>query len=146
MQGTLVEKHVLDTIDPAVIGERLSDARRARRMTQQEAAAELGVARTTLTAMENGTRRPRAAELLALARLYGRQVGDFVHPSREKSEPNFVIQFRAARGPADTLAADEREADTQRFGDFCRWYVELEEMLGAPLPRRYPESYRTTNA
>lgn len=141
-----MEAHVLDSIDPAVIGERLADARRARRMTQQQVAAELGVARTTLTAMENGTRRPRAAELLALARLYGRQVGDFVRPVREQGEPNFVVQFRAARGPADSLPADERDADTQRFEELCRWYVELEEMLGAPLPRRYPEPYATSNA
>jgi Zn-dependent peptidase ImmA (M78 family) len=31
--------------------------------------------------------------------------------------------------------------DIQRFEDLCRWYVELEVMLGAPLPRHYPPVY-----
>ena len=73
-----MDTHVLNTIDPTVIGERLADARRARRLTQQQAAEELGVARTTITAMEKGDRRPRASELVKLAQLYGRPVGDFV--------------------------------------------------------------------
>jgi transcriptional regulator with XRE-family HTH domain len=49
-----VDRHVLGTIDPTVIGERLADARRARRLTQQQAAEALGVARTTVTAIEQG--------------------------------------------------------------------------------------------
>ena len=46
------------SVDPAVIGERLAVARRARGLTQQQAAEALGVGRTTITAMEKGERRP----------------------------------------------------------------------------------------
>jgi Zn-dependent peptidase ImmA (M78 family)/transcriptional regulator with XRE-family HTH domain len=136
-----MDPHVLSTIDPAVIGERLADARRARRMTQQQAAEAIGLARTTITAIEKGDRRPRATELLTLARLYGQQVSDLVRPVREQPDVSFVVQFRSARGPASDIPDNERDADSQRFEELCRWYVELEEMVGAPLPRRYPEVY-----
>lgn len=138
------QQHVLESIDPEVIGQRLSDARRARRLTQQEAAEALDVARTTITAMEQGVRRPRASELVTLARLYGRQVGDLVRPVPNDQPPGFIVQFRGARGPSDTIEEHEQEADTQRFEDFCRWYVELENLVGAPLPRRHPDPYDIT--
>jgi len=137
--------NILDTIDPTVVGERLAEARRARRLTQQQAAESLGVARTTITAIEQGVRRPRAAELLTLARLYGRQVGDLVRPIREQPGPSFIVQFRAARGPASVIPNEERDADSQRFEEFCRWYVELEDLVGSPLPRRYPDIYDTSD-
>lgn len=135
------QQHVLESIDPEVIGQRLSDARRARRLTQQEAAVALGVARTTITAIEQGVRRPRASELVTLAGLYGRQVGDLVQPARKDQSPGFVVQFRSARGPSDVIDEEERDADMQRFEDLCRWYVDLEDLVGAPLPRRHPDPY-----
>ncbi len=139
-------KHILDTIDPVVIGERLTDARRARRMTQHDAAASLGVARTTIVAMEKGIRRPRAAELLHLAQLYGRQVSDFVRPQPRPVTDGFVIQFRSAAGPSTAVPDAEREADSRRFERLCRSYVELEALLGTPLPRRPPPTYDTSGA
>lgn len=135
------EPHVLDTIDPVVVGRRLAEVRKARGLTQQQAAEALGVARTTLTAIEQGIRPPRASELVTLARLYGRQVGDLVRPVAPRPEPSFVVQFRAARGPAADIPDAERDADSQRFEELVRWYVELERMLDAPLPRRYPDVY-----
>lgn len=88
---------------------------------------------------------PRASELVALAQLYGRQVGDFVRPEREGKAPNFVVQFRSAHGPSDIIEDGERDADSQRFEDLCRWYVDLEEALGTPLPHRYPAPYDVSN-
>lgn len=140
-----MNQHVLDSIDPRVIGQRLSDARRARRLTQQQAAEALGVARTTITAMEQGVRRPRASELVTLARLYGRQVGDLVRTGRGEQRPGFVVQLRNARGPSDVVPEEERDADIQRFEDLCRWYLELEQLLGAPLTRHYPDPYDVSN-
>lgn len=136
-----MDRHVLDTIDAVVIGERLAEARRSRNLTQQQAAEALGVARTTITAMEKGDRRPRAAELIALAQLYARPVGELVRPERPTPRPDFVVQFRAARGSGRQGHANEREAEIRRFEELCRWYVELEELHGAPLPRWYPGVY-----
>lgn len=136
-----MDRHILNTIDPLVIGERLADARRARHLTQQQAAEALGVARTTITAIEKGDRRPRAAELFALAQLYARPVGDFVRSEHPTPRPNFIVQFRAARGSGGRERTSDRDVDIRRFDDLCRWYVELEELLGAPIPRHYPGVY-----
>lgn len=135
-----MDTNVLATIDPVVLGERLADARRARGLTQWQASDELGVARTTITAMEKGVRRPRATELVALARLYGRTVGSLVTPPQSGS--GFLVQFRATRGSDGGSTA--RIDDIQRFEQWCRWYAELEEMTASPLPRRYPEPYDVT--
>lgn len=132
--------HVLDTIDPVVLGERLAEARRARGLTQLDVATELEVARTTITAIEKGDRRPRPGELVKLAQLYGRSVNQLVRAVSDQRRPNFAVQFRemARTSEPDSSA---RAADLQRFEDLCRWYVELEEQAGSPLPRRYPEPY-----
>lgn len=50
---------------------RLRGARRAARLSQEQAAAALGVARAVISAMENGKRRVTALELARLARAYG---------------------------------------------------------------------------
>ncbi len=134
------------SVDPAVIGDRLAVARRARGLTQQQAAEALGIGRTTITAMEKGERRPRAEELYALAQLYGRQIGDLVRSGSPGESPGFVVQFRAARRDESSANGSKREADIQRFEDFCRWYVELETLLAAPLARRYPEEYDIAGA
>lgn len=138
-----MDSSVLATIDPVLLGERLAEARRTRGLTQLQAAEELSVARTTLTAIEKGTRRPRATELVSLARLYGRRVGDLVTSPVTKG-PGFVVQFRAARGASGTREVATTE-DSLRFERWCDWYVELESLVGAPLPRRYPEPYNISD-
>jgi Zn-dependent peptidase ImmA (M78 family)/transcriptional regulator with XRE-family HTH domain len=132
-----------DSIDAAVIGDRLAAARKARGMTQQRAAEELQVARTTVVAMEKGKRRPKVAELVRLASLYGRPVGDFLRPSPMREPDGFIVQFRAARAPADSPINDQREADIRRFKDLCERYLDLEVLTGARLPSRYPEPHPT---
>lgn len=133
--------HVLDTIDPVGLGERLVAARKARGLTQQQAAAELGVARTTVVAMEKGDRRPRPAELVRLADIYGRKVGDLVRDNPIGRSDAFIVQFRTARAARHDGADDKRQSDIQTFKRLCDDYVELERLVEAPLPRRYPEPY-----
>ena len=64
-----MQNHVIDTIDPRVLGRRLQEARKARGFTQQDVADSLAVARTTITALEKGERRTRPDELIQMARL-----------------------------------------------------------------------------
>src|SRR5215207_7496399 len=94
--------------DVVIIGQRLADARRARGVTQQQAAEALGVARTTVTAMEQGVRRPRTSELLALSGLYGRQVGDFLRPLLSDDAESFVVHFRTSSDRDDAIPDQER--------------------------------------
>ena len=88
-----MDEDVLRSIDPQALGQRLRDGRTAKGLTQQDAADHLGVARTTITAIEKGQRRIRAVELVDLAAHYGRSVGEFLRQSEPL--PAFVVQLRA---------------------------------------------------
>ncbi|MBI4493421.1 MAG: ImmA/IrrE family metallo-endopeptidase [Chloroflexi bacterium] len=126
---------VLQSIDPRALGRRLQQARKARGRTQQEAADLLGVARTTLTAIEQGGRRIQPPELARLAGFYGRSVGEFLRPG----EPVEALaeQLRAALAPAASVEA-ELAPCTWELQRLCEDYLELEQLCGAPLLRQYP--------
>ena len=65
---------------PAELGERLRSARSGARLTKNSAAASIGMARTTLVAIEKGQRSIQARGALAFARLYGVSVGNLTSP------------------------------------------------------------------
>ncbi len=130
--------NTLDTINPRELGERLKRAREQRSLRQADAARIINVARTTLTAIEKGERRIKMDELIQLARAYGRQVSDFVRP-RPSISP-FQVQFR---GPARASKGDMQEIARAQaeFAELCQNYLELEEIMQAPLVRKYPSIY-----
>jgi Zn-dependent peptidase ImmA (M78 family)/DNA-binding XRE family transcriptional regulator len=137
-----MQQGILQSIDPALIGERIADARRERRLTQADLAEELGVARTTITAMEKGERRPRASELVKIARILDRSVRTLIQPVENDSSPAFAVQFRRSTAHhGDALVSDIRI-----FEQLCQWYLDLEELLAEPLPRRYPLVYDIAGA
>jgi Zn-dependent peptidase ImmA (M78 family)/DNA-binding XRE family transcriptional regulator len=125
----------LERLDPRELGRRLQEARKARGFTQQEAADHLGVARTTLTAIEKGERRIQPAELVRLAADYGRSVGEFLR--RGQPVEAFAVQLRAALAPGQTVE-DEVSSAVWEFQRLCEDYLELERIGAAPLARKYP--------
>jgi Zn-dependent peptidase ImmA (M78 family)/transcriptional regulator with XRE-family HTH domain len=125
----------LAAVDARRLGERLQQARKARRKTQQDAADFLGVARTTIVALEKGVRRVQPLELVKLAGLYGRQVSELLRTA-EPTAP-FAVQLRAALAPNESIA-DELDPRTWEFQQLCEDYVEIERLMDAPLPRHYP--------
>jgi Zn-dependent peptidase ImmA (M78 family)/DNA-binding XRE family transcriptional regulator len=133
---------VLDNLDPRRLGRDLQSARKQARLTQEDAARLIDVARTTITAIESGERRIKEADLIKLAHAYGRQVSDFVRarPPVEKVEVS-QAQFR---GPY--LRTDEDiqaiEPSVYELQELCRDYLELEEITNSPLVRKYPSEYR----
>lgn len=129
----------LATIDPRRLGERLRQARQARRKTQKEVADYLGVARTTVVAIEKGERRVQPAELVRLGSLYGRDVGEFLRTT-EPTAP-FAVQLRATLEPNQAVAT-ELDAQTWEFQRLCEDYLELERLMDSPLPRHYPPERR----
>ncbi len=133
--------NILDTIDMRELGKELQQARLKRGLTQADAARIIDVARTTITAIEKGERRIKAGELIKLAQAYGRQVSDFVRP-RPKFEP-FQVQFRSSY-----LRSEEDAAKIALYVDelekLCRNYLELEQITGSPLIRKYPLEYEIT--
>jgi Zn-dependent peptidase ImmA (M78 family)/DNA-binding XRE family transcriptional regulator len=136
-----MDTHALDTIDPNLLGERIAESRRARRLTQQQVADALHLSRATVVATEKGGRRPKARELVALARLFGRPVADFIAERPLSGEPSFVVHFKSTLKSLPAGEAESLGPTIEQFERFCRWYIELEEALGSPLPRRWPEPY-----
>ncbi len=137
-----MQQHVLETIDPRVLGQRLQEARKACNLTQQDVAESLSVARTTITALEKGERRPRPGELIQMARLYGRPVSDFV--GSKEPIADFAVQFRTAvSNAASPGAQQELEQAVQEFQRLCEDYRYLEHLSGASLRQNYPPQYST---
>lgn len=120
---------------PSAVGARLREARRARGLSQSDAAEGIGVSRPTLIAVEQGRRRPLPSELVELARLYGRQVHELVRetPPVEALSTRFRLSDRGVEG--ETRPAVD---DLQRLAEDV---LELEGVVGAPTGRRWPEQY-----
>jgi Zn-dependent peptidase ImmA (M78 family)/transcriptional regulator with XRE-family HTH domain len=134
-----MEPQFFDKLDPRKLGERLKDARRARDLTQEAVANELGIVRTTLVAMEKGERRVTPGELIELARMYGRPVSEFVSDRSHKEA--FVPQFRMPPGRKN-VTESELVSAVMELESLARDYVELEELNGAVMRSAFPSVYR----
>jgi Zn-dependent peptidase ImmA (M78 family)/DNA-binding XRE family transcriptional regulator len=127
------------SVDPVRLGRRLAEARKARGLTQQDAADHLRYSRPTLIAIEKGTRPARPEEIVALAALYGRKVHEIVR-DREPVE-GFQPQLRAAAGRMD-LADEELDRAIDQLQQFAENYKILEDMLDVPMTQNYPPEVR----
>ena len=121
-----------DSLDVRALGERLRSARTRAGLTQDGAATALGLARTTLVAIEKGQRRIRPEELREAAKLYKTSASALLRP--EAVQIDVVPRFRSLPGThAD--AADEAAA---LLTDLAAAEVELERLVGRPLRPTYP--------
>ncbi len=122
-------------VEPSdVMVDRLRAARRARGLTQQDVAERIGMARTTLVAIEKGERPVRPQEIIELARLYDRPLNELLRPGRVVED--FVAQFRLR--PGGTTQDEKLAEAVELLQELADDYVELERLAGAPLPQRYP--------
>ena len=122
---------------PSLLG-RLRAARKASRLTQQDAAENLRMSRTTLVAIEQGKRRLRVQELMDLASLYGRSVNELLRPTPVSE--SFVARFRASTHKS--LEEDHLESTITMLEQLADDYLELERITGGPIPQRYPPEVR----
>ena len=97
----------LEHVPPKEVGERLRIARETANLRQADAAAAIGVARTTIVAIEQGERRVRMGELQMLTRLYGTSVNALLR--REAVHADLVPRFRKLEGIRDA-AVDQAAA------------------------------------
>jgi Zn-dependent peptidase ImmA (M78 family)/DNA-binding XRE family transcriptional regulator len=130
--------NILENIDNQQLGKLLQQARKQRGMTQEDAAKVIEASRTTMIAIEKGDRRLKPAELIKLARAYGKSVSDFVR-QRPVVEP-FDVQFRAMyrRNEAEE---EQIKPCILQLEELCQNYLELEQIMKSPLPRNYPPEY-----
>ena len=131
-------KNILENIDMRQLGKLLQQARKQSGITQADAAKLIDVSRTTMTAIEKGERRLKPAELIKLARAYGKSVSDFVR-QRPIIEP-FNVQFRAMYRRNEEEEKQIKPSILQ-LEKLCQNYLELEQIMKSPLPRNYPPEY-----
>jgi len=124
-------------VSPAELGERLRRARSVVNLTQEAAAASLGMARTTLVAIEKGQRPVRPEELIALARLYGISAGKLTSP--DAVHVDLSAKFRRTEGKQASRCVTEALALLNRLATGA---VQLERLLGHELRTDYPPPIR----
>ena len=111
------------SITPEELGARLRCAREAEQITQADAAARIGAARTTLVAIEQGRRRIRLEEFQRLARLY--QTSANTLRRADAVHVDLISAFRR-RAPRDRHA----HAAAKLLTVLVQAEAELESVLG----------------
>jgi len=82
------------TVTHQDLAHRLREAREAAGLRQEDAARHLGLSRPSVAQIESGNRAVNGIELGALARLYGRDIGDFL-AAAFNPEDTVLALFRA---------------------------------------------------
>jgi len=93
-------------IDPLILAERLTTARKKANITQETAANHLGISRPTFIAVEKGARRPKPDELMRLAELYGEPLHNLL---RNESRPSALKPH--LRSKLDECVGGQEELD-----------------------------------
>ena len=122
----------LESLDPRFVGERLRIARGTAGLTQDGAASRIGMARTTIVAIENGKRKVRIDEIQVLARIYGTSANALLR--QEAIHVDLVPRFRRFAGTEDEAASNA----VAILAGLVRAEVELENVLGIKRQTNLP--------
>jgi Zn-dependent peptidase ImmA (M78 family)/transcriptional regulator with XRE-family HTH domain len=125
-------------LDPRVLGQRISEARKSRGKTQEEVAEFLGYSRPTYIAIEKGERTAKPDEIIKLASFFGRKANELVRPG----EPVTDLQPHL-RAVADKMKTGEQfqarlNAAIDQLQGLAEDYLELEKLMGSPHRPNYP--------
>lgn len=119
------------------LGERLADARKRAGLKQADLASTLGLARTTIVAIEKGERPLNNAELVRIADALRVPLHDLLREHR----PLGLVS------PRFRLLGDRHDPEisraVERLRTLARKYVELERITGADRPFARLELIRT---
>jgi Zn-dependent peptidase ImmA (M78 family)/transcriptional regulator with XRE-family HTH domain len=129
---------LLHNADLERLGAKLQLARKMKRLTQEQVAQRLEVARTTVTAIEKGERRITETELYHLAELYEKDVLELINSHGPKAD--LTVQFRTLLEKkllpdAEITPLEQATAELQNCAEK---YVELEQLLGRSPNPQYP--------
>ena len=125
-------------LDPRILGQRITAARKSRGKTQEETSEFLGYSRPTYIAIEKGERLARPEEIIKLATFFGRNVNELVRTG----EPVFDLQPQL-QAVAHKLKLDHhfQVGLNQAIGqlqDLAEDYLELEKLMASPNRVSYP--------
>lgn len=118
------------------IGQRLRDARKNCGVTQDQAAATVGIPRTAIVNIESGERAVSTLEISKLARLYGRSVADFLVDSPATDEDILVVLHRIDGAFAENPTVQN---EVSSHVAICREGADLKELLGISSEEGLPE-------
>jgi Zn-dependent peptidase ImmA (M78 family)/DNA-binding XRE family transcriptional regulator len=119
---------VVDT-NPGMIGVKLRHARLLRRLTQESAAAKLGLARTTLVAIEAGRRPVSSQELRQFAEVYDIDEGELLVEADE--ELDLTVDFRTSAGG---LGSEDEVQVAGMLNRLASSTLQIEALLGQVHP------------
>lgn len=128
-----------DAIDLGGLAERLVAARKAAGITQEAAAAHLGISRPTFIAIEKGTRRPKPDELVKLAELYKQPLNKLL---RDDARPAPLRPH--LRSLLDDMVGGQRELESAvgLLTDYVDDYQFLEKLFDARVVTHFPPPVR----
>ena len=95
--------------EPLNLGTRVRELRKARAWTLEQAATQAGLARSTLSKIENGQMSPTYEALKKLASGLGISVPQLFTPPRKEQVTGRRVVTPAGRGLAHATATDEHE-------------------------------------
>lgn len=101
--------------DRKSLGVRLREAREYLRLSQDEVAKVLGLARPAISLIESGQRKVDALELKKFAELYQRPAADFTGETEVEAPMPETIQYLARKAAKLT---DTDRAELIRFAEF----------------------------
>ena len=125
----------LNNIDPLALGQRLTEARKARGITQGTAADHLGLSRPTFIAIEKGSRPLKPDEIVKLASFYGRTVHEIVRPGEPVTDLQPHLRAVVGKSHPQEAELDRAIGELQGLADD---YRELERIMSAPLRQACP--------
>lgn len=128
-----------DSVELAGLAERLVAARKAANLTQEEAANHLKMSRPTFIAVEKGTRRPKPAELVSLAELYGVPLNTLL---RQSSAPHPLRPHLRSILDLPTDGQRELEGAISLLSAYIDDYQYLETLMGAEAVVHFPSPVR----
>lgn len=123
-------------IDLTALGKRLAGARENAGLSQEQAAAAIGLPRSAISLIESGSRALSTLELVGLAKLYNRPISYFFETGSEAAS-DLLTHFRAA--PEFASQPDLCEA-VEDVLEICREGAALERLLKRE-PRAGPPAY-----
>ena len=120
-------------VTPEILGERLRAARVSVGLTQEQAASAVGMQRTALVQVEAGKRALSSVELFKLAKLYSRDMSDFLSEKPVEEDPIVLLRGIAEDSP-------ELRREITKCSEMLREATKLQSYLGEQA-RSFPPMY-----
>jgi len=116
-------------VRPDIFGARVRAARSVSRMTQENAASELGMSRTTLVAIEAGKRPVSSSEVRRIAELFKVAEGELL--DADAPSLDMPVEFRSS---ATAVESDDEVIVASILNRLASSVIQLEQLVGFTQP------------